>query len=162
MAFSYPFNSTILLFDGWTNGSLFPQINERFASKAVYEGNSEDQVLELTILANNIALLTFNASGFITPNGFTYYDAASLASTFTLAETLFDPDLRRFPVNCVYPLSGQYDTLNRALFYVLMIFSLVFRRQIWISVAALGTASESRQHFGMASIITSRALRLYC
>jgi hypothetical protein len=144
MALPLDVNSTLLYCDNWRNGSLFPQLqdfNNLSNSTTVYNGNSQDQHLNLTILANNIALLTFNASGFNTSPSFSG-DNVSLASTFALAETLFDPNLRRFPVTCVYPISGQYDTLSRALFYVLMIFSLVFRRHIWISVAALGTASE--------------------
>ena len=144
MALPLDANSSLLYSDNWRNGSLFPQLqdfNNLSNYTTVYNGNAQDQHLNLTILANNIALLTFNASGFNTSPSFSG-DNVSLASTFALAETLFDPNLRRFPVTCVYPISGQYDTLSRALFYVLMIFSLVFRRHIWISVAALGTASE--------------------
>ncbi|KAE8443917.1 hypothetical protein EG329_001227 [Mollisiaceae sp. DMI_Dod_QoI] len=140
MALPIPVNSTILYLDNWKNGSLFPQIQNNFSYTAVYPNNTQDQGLSLAILANNIGLLTFNASGFNTSTSFILYDNASLASTFALAERLFDPNASRFPLTCVYPMSGQYDTLSRALFYVLMIFSLVFRRHIWISVAALGTA----------------------
>ncbi|KAF8849396.1 hypothetical protein BDZ45DRAFT_732259 [Acephala macrosclerotiorum] len=140
MASSIPVNSTVLYLNDLRNGSLFSQIQNNLSSNAaVYSGNTADQGLSLTILANNVASIVFNASGFMVPND-TGYDVDTLAGTFALAETLFDPNASRVPVTCVYPISGQYDTLSRVLFYVLIIFSLVFRRHIWISVAALGTA----------------------
>ncbi|CZR58194.1 uncharacterized protein PAC_08085 [Phialocephala subalpina] len=140
MALSVPVNSTILYLNDLRNGSLFSQIQYNLSSiAAVYPGNTADQGLNLTVLANNVASIAFNVGGFMVPSDSGYLPD-SLAGTFALAETLFDPNLSRVAVTCVYPISGQYDTLSRALFYVLMIFSLVFRRHIWISVAALGTA----------------------
>lgn len=160
MAVSISVNSTVLHINHWRNGSLFPQIQNNFtnavndvgnfSNTAVWNGNLQDQGLELTILENNVAQLTINASGFSTDM---FYNT-TLASTFALTETLFDPNAARRPVTCIYPISGQYDTLSRALFYVLMVFSLLFRRHIWISVAALGTASEFPPCYNMPLSLT--------
>jgi hypothetical protein len=57
-----------------------------------------------------------------------------------LAAVMLDSDRFLVSIRCISPLSGQYDTLSRALFYTLLVISLVFRRHAWISVAALGTA----------------------
>ncbi|KAL2827395.1 hypothetical protein BDW59DRAFT_179154 [Aspergillus cavernicola] len=46
-----------------------------------------------------------------------------------------DPD-----VLCVYPLSGVYTPLQRILFYVLMVFGVLGRRQRWLVAGALASA----------------------
>ena len=53
---------------------------------------------------------------------------------------LFRPGTFSYSGLCVYPISGQYGFLNRLLFYILMIFSLIARRHDWLAAAALGTA----------------------
>ena len=120
-----PGNETSLYSSGFRNGSLFGQIQLYITRIRDY---GYDRHVNLTVLPNNFASITFNSS-----------DGKS-ALAFPLLEALLDYNATRVIVPCVYPLSGQYDTLSRALFYVLLVFALVFRRHIWISSAALGTA----------------------
>jgi hypothetical protein len=128
---------------GWGNGSISTQIPE---SRRVYAESNHSNLLYLTMYPNNWASLTYwtNATYSVDHNGLT---AKSLS--FPLVTTLFDSDRTQLSVNCMYPLSGQYATLPRALFYTLIVFSLVFRRHAWISVAALGTAMT---YSGVAAI----------
>ncbi|KFZ23728.1 hypothetical protein V502_01793 [Pseudogymnoascus sp. VKM F-4520 (FW-2644)] len=121
-----PVNESILYYGGWQDGPLYPQLNENFTA---YPGNLYyDQGVRLDLYDDNYAGLSFQVFSPITN------------SAFGLTETIFDPYRIQMNINCVYPISGQYNTLSRALFYVLIVFSLVFRRHVWISVAALGTA----------------------
>jgi hypothetical protein len=39
-------------------------------------------------------------------------------------------------VECVYPMSGQYGRASRALYYSLLLFVVVFRRQNWLTAGA--------------------------
>lgn len=39
-------------------------------------------------------------------------------------------------VQCVYPISGQYGTLPRALYYALLLFVVLFKRQDWLTAGA--------------------------
>ncbi|KFY19875.1 hypothetical protein V491_04150 [Pseudogymnoascus sp. VKM F-3775] len=121
-----PVNESVLYQYGWRTGPLSSQVDWDFTA---YPGNEYDQGLSLTLYENNNAAITFHAA--IDP---------VLDSAFALTESIFDPGRAQMFVNCVYPISGQYNTLSRALFYVLIVFSLIFRRHVWISVAALGTA----------------------
>ncbi|KFY46373.1 hypothetical protein V495_02527 [Pseudogymnoascus sp. VKM F-4514 (FW-929)] len=121
-----PANETILAKDDWGDGNLFDQMNREYY--AAYPGNEADQGLYLNVYDDNFAAITFKVGSSI------------MNSAFELSETIFDPNRTQMHVSCVYPVSGQYNTLSRALFYVLIVFSLVFRRHVWISVAALGTA----------------------
>ncbi|OBT63728.1 hypothetical protein VE03_06164 [Pseudogymnoascus sp. 23342-1-I1] len=125
MAIPIPINETILYRNNWYSGPLYEQININYAA---YPGNSDDQGLILTVYEDNYASLTFQVAHNIT------------VSAFALSQSIYDPDRIQMLINCVYPISGQYNTLSRALFYVLLVFSLIFRRHVWISVAALGTA----------------------
>lgn len=125
MASFVPANDTAL--GDWTNGTLFPQIETYLA---VYHGQNQD--MNLTVLPNNLASLTFSVN-----------ENTSLA--FPLVAAVFDPSQYLIEVNCIHPLSGQYDMLSRV-FYVLIVFSLVFRRHEWISVAALGTTMSLSPH----------------
>jgi len=110
-----PANETILFQHNYTNGSLYGQIDHGM----VYASNhNNDSHLNLTILANNLASLTFVSR----------HPSPSL--TFPLAQALYDPDNILLRVSCTWPISGQYDLLSRVLFYILMIFSLLFRRYI--------------------------------
>ncbi|RDL29901.1 uncharacterized protein BP5553_10528 [Venustampulla echinocandica] len=128
----------------WTNGSVSSQVTLRSSTQeppfAEYPGNDEDQLLNLTILPNNLASLTFPVASM------EYYDNNGSATTiltgsvFALAGTLLDPNAHHQPVPCINPLSGQYGKLPRTLFYCLLIFSLIFRRHEWLALAALGTA----------------------
>jgi hypothetical protein len=122
---SIPANETALGLLGFSNGTLFNQLNQSFES---YLTNDNGNSINLTVLPDDLASLTFYAAD----NGTQW--------ALSLSEAIFDPIASRVPVPCIYPLSGQYDTLSRALFYVLLVFSLVLRRHVWISVAALGTA----------------------
>jgi hypothetical protein len=123
-----PANETILALssDNWQNGSLFPQTQGHL--DATYLGLDQQSNINLTIYPNNIAGITFPVEGI------------DITWTFTLAQSIFDPSNYRVGVYCMYPLSGQYDMLPRALFYLLLVFSLLFRRHNWLATAALGTA----------------------
>ncbi|KFY79006.1 hypothetical protein V499_01956 [Pseudogymnoascus sp. VKM F-103] len=120
-----PMNETLLYALGWRNGLLFPQMNGNFTP---YPGNKYDQGVSLRLYDDYYAGLTFQVFSPI------------MNSAFALTESIFDTSRIQINISCVYPISGQYNTLSRALFYVLIVFSLVFRRHVWISVAALGTA----------------------
>ncbi|KFX92083.1 hypothetical protein O988_07435 [Pseudogymnoascus sp. VKM F-3808] len=121
-----PANETILAKDDWGDGNLFDQMNREYY--AAYPGNGYDQGLYLNVYDDNFAAITFKVGSSI------------MNSAFELSESIFDPNRTQMHITCVYPVSGQYNTLSRALFYVLIVFSLVFRRHVWISIAALGTA----------------------
>jgi hypothetical protein len=128
MAGFIPANETILGLssDNWQNGSLFPQTQDRLDT--AYLGLDSQSNVNLTIYPNNIAGITFPVEGL------------DIVWTFTLAQSIFDPSNYHIGVYCMYPLSGQYDMLPRGLFYLLLIFSLIFRRHNWLATAALGTA----------------------
>ncbi|KAF2814957.1 uncharacterized protein BDZ99DRAFT_458915 [Mytilinidion resinicola] len=83
--------------------------------------------VNLTILPNDLASLTFGAAD------------QWVTTAFQLADFVLSNDTFRIPVFCVYPISSQYDVLPRALFYLLLILSLVFRRHTLLSTAALAT-----------------------
>jgi hypothetical protein len=117
-----PTNKTTLSLQDFANGSLFPQVDP--LSK-IYQTPSKP--VNLTIFPNDIASLTFSVN-----------ENSSLP--LELAAVMLDSDRFLVSIRCISPLSGQYDTLSRALFYTLLVISLVFRRHAWISVAALGTA----------------------
>ena len=121
-----PANDTILGLANWNNGSLFDQ-TQNFTDTA-YLGLDHRSNVNLTVFPNDVAGVTFPVLG----NDITW--------TLTLAESIFDPSNYRVGVYCIYPLSGQYDVLPRGLFYLLLIFSLFFRRHNWLATAALGTA----------------------
>ncbi|KFY14814.1 hypothetical protein V492_02399 [Pseudogymnoascus sp. VKM F-4246] len=112
----------------WRDGPLYDMVDSDYA---VYPGNSpdNDQGLRLDLYDDNYASLTFLANS-----------DPDYTSAFALTESIYDPTRVHMFVYCVYPISGQYNTLSRALFYVLIVFSLIFRRHVWLSVAALGTA----------------------
>jgi hypothetical protein len=117
---------SILASDNWQNGSLFFQTQNQLDT--AYPGLNDESNVNLTIYPNNIAGITFPVEGL------------DITWTFTLAQSIFDPSNYRIGVYCMYPLSGQYDMLPRGLFYLLLIFSLLFRRHNWLATAALGTA----------------------
>lgn len=104
----------------WFNGSV---------------ANNTDTLIPVTF--NNIVLTILNP----TTASFTFNMSQTNLSTISSAlESLFQPDAFYYRPRCVYPFSGQYGLLSRLLFYVLLVFSLVFRRRLWLSTAALGTA----------------------
>ncbi|KFY32624.1 hypothetical protein V493_00022 [Pseudogymnoascus sp. VKM F-4281 (FW-2241)] len=109
----------------WRTGNLFDMVDEDYAA---YPGNEYDQGVGLVLYEDNYAALTFQVTSPI------------MNSAFALSESIFDPGRVQMHISCVYPISGQYNTLSRSLFYVLIVFSLIFRRHVWLSVAALGTA----------------------
>lgn len=55
-------------------------------------------------------------------------------------DNLFRPETFSYQVLCAYPISGQYSFLARLSYYLLLLFSLILRKHIWLSVAALVTA----------------------
>jgi hypothetical protein len=119
-------NNTILVNNDYYNGSLFAQTNS--STDTAYLGLDQQSNINLTIYPNNIAAISFPVEG------------PDIVWTFTLAQSIFDTSNYRIGIYCQYPLSGQYDMLPRGLFYLLLIFSLLFRRHNWLATAALGTA----------------------
>ena len=55
-------------------------------------------------------------------------------------DLLFQPSVFSYEQKCIYAISGQYGFLPRLIYYLLLIFSLILRKQFWLSTAALGTA----------------------
>ena len=55
-------------------------------------------------------------------------------------DQLFQPSVFSYEQECAYPISGQYGFLPRLLYYLLLIFCLILRRNKWLSTAALGAA----------------------
>lgn len=55
-------------------------------------------------------------------------------------------------VVCVYPISGQYGNAQRAMYYILLIFVIVFRRQNWLTA---GAAAFCMTFAGSAAVRTS-------
>ena len=89
---------------------------------------------------------------------------------FVSNKTQLHPDA----VSCVYPISGQFDLLNRILLYILLLFGFSWRRSIWLvngatayvtastgtaAIHAVAVAAVSRHHqmdldaFGVLAII---------
>jgi len=116
---------TILGEEQWVAGPLYPEL---FTNQTSYLGSNQSNGINLLLFANNTAGLTFPVND------------TDLAFTFYLAQSIFSPNNFQVPVACVHPLSGQYDMLTRGLYYLLLFFSLLFRRHTWLSTAALGTA----------------------
>lgn len=52
-------------------------------------------------------------------------------------------------VMCLYPVSGQFTTLQRILYYLLMVFAIVARSHKWLVVGALAAAMT---YSGIAAI----------
>ncbi|KAK2780877.1 hypothetical protein FQN52_002028 [Onygenales sp. PD_12] len=111
------------------NGSLHQQL---IPYRSPYPGNELDQNITLNLLDNNLASLIFKPS----PSDMN----GTISFTLALADSVLGGSSFRIPVNCTYPLSGQYQYLPRLLYYLLLVFSLLFRRHTWLSTAALGTA----------------------
>lgn len=130
-----PAADNFLAYLNWTNGSVSPQVTLRSSLEdtpfASFPGNDEDQLLNLTILPNNFASLSFPV---------VWTEANHTATVLAVTGTLLDPNAHRQNVRCMNPISGQYGQLPRILFYCLLVFALVFRRHEWLSLAALGTA----------------------
>ncbi|KAF2088809.1 hypothetical protein K490DRAFT_64022 [Saccharata proteae CBS 121410] len=144
--------NNLFYLDGYRNGSLFDQ---RYNGSQIwydpvaypdpYPGNDHDQLVDISILHDNLAALIFNASLLVAPKrsklSYSLDDSeVILESVLPLARTILDGTVDRIPVACMYPLSGQYDTLVRSLFYILLVASLLFRRHNWLATAALGSA----------------------
>ena len=55
-------------------------------------------------------------------------------------DLLFQPSTFSYQQDCIYAISGQYGFLPRLIYYLLLIFSLILRRHLWLSTAALGAA----------------------
>jgi hypothetical protein len=118
----------------YTNGSLYPQVTSVNSSENIsnfyaydpYSFNNIDPQVNLTIFPNDILELSFAVG-----NG-------NLSSAFPLLLMLLNPNSTQVDVLCSYPLSGQYDRLQRYLFYGTLIVALLFRRNSLIAIAAIG------------------------
>ena len=121
------FDSSALYQAGYRNGSLLAGNLQNNPIYMTYLQNASESNVKLTVFPNNVTGLTFNTN-----------DATTLP--LFLAQVILDTDNYSIGVWCINPLSGQYDVLPRALFYLLIVFSLLFRRHNWLATAALGTA----------------------
>ena len=120
-------DSSALYQAGYRNGSLLAGNLQNNPLYMTYLQNATESNVNVTVFANNVTGLTFRTN-----------DATTLP--LYLAQIILDTDNYSIGVWCINPLSGQYDVLPRALFYLLIIFSLLFRRHNWLATAALGTA----------------------
>lgn len=116
--------------ESYTNGSLYSQIwnNEYLNGSNAYPSHDTDPSVNLTILPSNVLELSFAVG-----NG-----NVSLAMPVLLM--LLNPNATRVDVECSYPLSGQYDRLQRFLFYGTLVAALLFRRNGVIAIAAISVA----------------------
>lgn len=60
-------------------------------------------------------------------------------------------------VQCVFPISGQYGAAPRGLFYALVVFVVVFKRQDWLTIAAAAAAFTFGGSTAIHSVILSCA-----
>ena len=112
----------------WTNGSLYPQISQIISWENPYPSHDTDPGVNLTILPSNVLELSFAVG-----NG-----NVSLAMPVLLM--LLHPNATQVLIQCSYPLSGQYDRLQRFLFYGTLVAALLFRHNDLIAIAAIGVA----------------------
>jgi len=112
----------------WTNGSLYPQVNSNYYGGNPYPSHDADPGVNLTILPNDLLQLSFAAG-----NG-------NLSLALPVLLMVLNPNATQVTVQCSYPLSGQYDRLQRFLFYGTLIVALLFRRNGLIALAAIGVA----------------------
>ena len=135
-------NVTNILFEqGWTNGSIAAQYVNRSATaidhlaknlpvhRALTAVEQAAFNLNISLYDDNVTALFFNDGGgldfrYLTPAIMGFFNSTSFTA----------------PVLCTYAISGAYGFYPRLLYYVLLAFSLIFRRHIWLSTAALGTA----------------------
>jgi hypothetical protein len=109
------------------NGSLFPYL----ATNGVWNtlpNNATDPLVSLYQYPGGRGELSFEVG-----NG-------NYSLALPIVAMLLQPNATIVPVWCVYALSGQYDHLPRALFYLTLIVAVLFRRSKWVSSAALGSA----------------------
>lgn len=107
----------------YTTGPLFTQIQ---ASPALHGTNAfplhaNDSMVNLTVLPDSTLQLNFLRG---------QNDTNLLA--LPLIASILNPNASRVLVECVYPLSGQYDTLPRVLFYLSLLFGFIFRHRNWV------------------------------
>lgn len=77
-------------------------------------------------LFNGQANLTFNDTG------------KNLALALPIITQLLAKRQNIVAIECMYPLSGQYDFLPRILFYLCVVFAILLRHRTWIAKVALG------------------------
>ena len=71
----------------------------------------------------------------------------------------YDPVTDQAKVTCVYPISGQYGLMARVLYYSLLIFAVLARRQVWLVAGALGTALTFSGSAAIHAIVLSATRR---
>lgn len=132
---NFTFNTSSLWFPNsttysYTNGSLYSQIwNDPYLNSTnTYPSHDTDPDVNLTIFPSNVLELSFLAGK----------GNVSLAMPILLM--LLNPNATQVYVLCSYPLSGQYDRLQRFLFYGTLVVALLFRHNGLIAIAAIGVA----------------------
>jgi hypothetical protein len=127
LTFPTPFdygNSTYI------NGSLFLQVSNNNFLDATnrYPNYTTDPGVNISILPSNVLELNFPVGN------------QNVSLVMPLLLMLLNPNAYRVDILCSYPLSGQYDRLQRFLFYGTLIVALLFRRNGLIATAAIGVA----------------------
>lgn len=107
----------------YTIGSLSSQIQASRALNGInaFPLHNNDLMVNLTILSDATLQLNFLQG----------QDNSNLLA-LPLIASLLNPKASRVLVECVYPLSGQYDTLPRIFFCLSLLFGFVFRHRNWV------------------------------
>jgi hypothetical protein len=107
----------------YATGSLFAQIQSSRALNGTnaFPLHTSDSLVNLTVLSDSTLQLNFLQGK----------DGATLLA-LPLIASLLNPNASRVLIECVYPLSGQYDTLPRVLFYLSRRFGFIFRHRNWV------------------------------
>ena len=126
---------------GFTNGSLYEQIqaSSQWVEEDNYPLRDVDPDINLTVYPSQVLQLNFGLGH------------GDMPYSFNLIAMLLHPNATRVKIECVYPLSGQYDVLPRMLFYAMLVVAVLFRRCTWVASAAVGTvmtySSVAALHF---------------
>ncbi|KAI0023607.1 hypothetical protein F4780DRAFT_728760 [Xylariomycetidae sp. FL0641] len=123
--------------DGFPNGSLWElatQVPNYFGRGEYFSfhpfGSGIPGTANITSLPNDTVALTFENIN----------SSRNLGYALPTFSHLLNNERTLYNVECVYPLSGQYDHLPRILFYWIIVFAVLFRHRTSIADAALGVA----------------------
>jgi hypothetical protein len=107
----------------YTTGPIFDQLQSSRVLKGLnaFPQHKINPMVNLTVLPDSTLRLNFIQGN----------DTATLLA-LPLVASLLHPNASRVLVDCVYPLSGQYDTLPRVLFYLSLFLGFVFRHRNWV------------------------------
>lgn len=66
----------------------------------------------------------------------------------------------RNQVDCIYPISGQYGFLPRLLYYCLLLFAVLNRKQVWLIAGALASALTYSGTAAIHAFVIAKSLPL--